>query len=177
MKAIDAVRMALSFGDGNMRWLQEMTADPLRQPGPWGGNHAMWIAGHLTVNEGRLHKMLRGTPNPVENWKPLFDWGSAPKTDPADYPPFDHVLKTFRGLREGTYAYLDEVGDEGLDRPPKLQPPGKFGLATAEGFATVAAAIMTVACHQCFHTGQASIARRAIGKQPVFVPSKALQEF
>jgi hypothetical protein len=48
-----------------------MKADPLVQPGPWGGNHAMWIAGHLTVIEGRLHKILRGTPNPVEHWKPL----------------------------------------------------------------------------------------------------------
>lgn len=177
MKAIDVIRMALTFGDGNMRWLEEMRGDPLRQPGPWGGNHAMWVAGHLAVNEGRLHKMLRGTPNPVEHWKPLFDWGSAPETDPAAYPPYDRVLQACRELREGTLAFLNEVGDAGLDRPPKLQPPGRFGLATAQRFETVAAAIMTVACHQCFHTGQASVARRASGKQPVFVPSEALRAF
>lgn len=177
MKAIDVVRMALTFGDGTMRLLEKMKSDPLAQPGPWGGNHAMWVAGHLTVNEGRLHKMLRGTPNPVEHWKPLFDWGSQLKTDPAAYPPFDEVLKTFRRLREGTLAYLSEVGDEGLNRPPKLQPPGRFGLATEKGFETVAAAIITVAGHQSFHCGQASVARRASGGQPMFIPSEALQAF
>src|SRR5512138_3337696 len=76
MKAIDAIRLALGFGDRGMGVLEDMKTDPLVQPGPWGGNHAMWIAGHLTVVEGRLQQMLHGTPNPVHHWKPLFDWGS-----------------------------------------------------------------------------------------------------
>jgi len=171
VKAIDAIRMALSFGDGGMRALQDMKGDPLVQPGPWGGNHAMWVAGHLTVAEGRLHKMLLGTPNPVEHWKPLFDWGSEPRTDKAAYPPFEEVLGTYRRLREGTLAFLDEVGEDGLDRPTKLQPPG------LSGFETVGSAVMIIACHQCFHTGEATVARRAGGKQPVFVPSKELRAF
>ena len=60
MKAIDAIRMALQFGDRGMKTLEDMAADPFVQPGLWGGNHAMWIAGHITVIEGRLHKVLRG---------------------------------------------------------------------------------------------------------------------
>ena len=64
MKAIDAIRMVLQFGDRGMKALEDMKADPFVQAGPWGGNHAMWVAGHLTVVEGRLHKMLRGTPSP-----------------------------------------------------------------------------------------------------------------
>src|SRR5882757_4678216 len=128
MKTIDAIRMALGFGDRGMKIFEDMKADPMVQPGPWGGNHAMWIAGHITVIEGRLHKVLLGIPNPVEHWKPLFDWGSEPKTDIAAYPPFEEVLQTYRRLRERTLAFLDEVGEDGLDGPTKFPIPG-FGAA------------------------------------------------
>jgi hypothetical protein len=173
VKAIDAIRMALQFGDRGMKALEDMTANPLGQPGSWGGNHAMWIAGHVTVVEGRLHKVLRGIPNPVEHWKPLFDWGSEPTTDKAAYPPFEEVLQTFRRLREGTFAFLDEIGEDGLDRPTKLPPPPGLGAA----FETVGSAIMVIACHQCFHMGEVAVARRASGKSPAFVPSQELRAF
>src|SRR6187455_2259404 len=173
MQAIDAIRMALKFSDMGMKHLGEMGDAPLVQPGPWGGNHAMWIAGHLTVVEGRLHKILRGTPNPVEHWKPLFDWASEPKTDKSAYPPFEEVLQTFRRLREGTIAFLDEVGEEGLDRPTKVPVPPPLTAA----FQTVGSAILTIACHQCFHIGEAAVARRASGKLPAFVPSEELRAF
>jgi hypothetical protein len=173
VKAIDAIRAVLQFGDWGMKALEDVRADPFVQPGPWGGNHAMWIAGHLTVVEGRLHKTLRGTPNPVEHWKPMFDWATEPRTDRAAYPPFEEVLRTYRRLREETLHFLDETGEEGLDRPTKLPPPPGLGAA----FETVGSAILTVACHQCFHTGEAAVARRASGRKPVFVPSEELQAF
>jgi DinB superfamily len=171
MKAMQAIQIALKFSDGGMKLLDEMKADPLVRPGPWGGNHAMWIAGHLAVIEGRLHKMLHGTPNPVEHWKPLFDWGSEPRDDPSAYPPYEEVMQTFRRLRAGTLAFLEEVGEEGLDRPTKYQPPG------FSGFETVGSAIMIVACHACGHFGGLTVVRRASGRQPVFVPTKELQAF
>jgi len=87
----------------------------------------MWIAGRLTVVEGRLQKMLRGTPNPVERWKPLFDWGSEPVDDPAAYPAFEEVLRTFKELRKQTHGFLDEVGEDRLDQATKCQPPGSAG--------------------------------------------------
>ena len=51
MKALDAIRTVLMFSDKGMKYLGEMSDAPLLRPGPWGGNHAMWIAGHLTVVE------------------------------------------------------------------------------------------------------------------------------
>jgi len=98
MKALDAIRIALKFSDMGMTHLSSMKDAPLVRPGPWRGNHAMWIAGHLAVVEGRLHQMLRGTPNPVHQWKPLFDWGSEPFDDPAAYPPFEEVVAKFKEL-------------------------------------------------------------------------------
>lgn len=171
MKGIDAVRIALKFSDMGMVHLGEMRDAPLLRPGPWGGNHAMWIAGHLTVVEGRLHQMLRGIPNPVHHWKPLFDWGSEPVDDPAVYPPFDEVMRTFKELRAKTHAFLDEVGDEGLDQPVKCQPPGFRGMETA------GAAIQVIACHAIGHLGGLTVVRAAAGKQRLFVPSEELRAF
>ena len=133
----------------------------------------MWIAGHLTVVEGRLQKMLRGTPNPVERWKPLFDWGSEPVDDPAAYPPFDEVLRKFKDLRDQTHAFLDEVGQERLDQPTKCQPPG-FGGA---GFETVGSTILIIAVHASGHLGGLTVVRAAAGKQRLFVPSEELRAF
>src|SRR5256885_12877869 len=133
MKALDAIRIALKFSDMGMTHLGSMTDAPLLRPGPWGGNHAMWIAGHLTVVEGRLQQMLHGTPNPVHQWKALFDWGSEPVDDLAVYPPFEEVVQKFKELRGQTHAFLDESGEEGLDRPTKCQPPGFSGFDTAGG--------------------------------------------
>jgi hypothetical protein len=172
MKAIDVIRTALGFAEQGLQFLETMKENPLIQPGPFGGNHAMWIAGHLTVAEGRLHKILFGIPNPVEHWKPLFDWGSEPRTDRSAYPPFEEVLQTFRQLRAKTLAFLDQIGDEGLDQPTRTTPPG-----LESAFATVGKAITTIALHQTFHNGEAAVTRRASGKPPAFIPTQQLREF
>jgi DinB superfamily len=171
MKALEAIRTVLKFSDMGMKYLGEMSDQPLLRPGPWGGNHAMWIAGHLTVVEGRLHQMLHGTPNPVHHWKPLFDWGSEPTDDPADYPPFDEVMEKFKELRAQTHAFLDEVGEEGLDQPTKCQPPG------FSGFETAGKAIIIIAGHACGHLGGLNVVRAAAGKQRLFNPSEELRAF
>jgi hypothetical protein len=171
MKAIDAIRIALKFSDMGMKYLRETKDAAFVRPGPWGGNHAMWIAGHLTVVEGRLQQMLHGVPNPVHAWKPVFDWGSEPVDDPSAYPPYDEVLRKFQDLRDQTHKYLDDFGDEGLDRPTKVQPPGFSGMETA------GKAIMVIACHATGHLGGLTVVRAAAGKQRLFVPSKELREF
>jgi len=171
MQAITAIRLVLRFSDMGMKYLAEMRDAPLLRPGPWGGNHAMWIAGHLAVVEGRLQQMLHGGPNPVARWKPLFDWGSEPSDDPAAYPPFDEVLQTLKDLRAQTHAFLDEFGDAGLDRPTKCQPPG------FTGFETAGAAIGIIAGHACGHLGGLNVVRNAAGKPRLFVPSAELRAF
>lgn len=154
-----------------MKYLSEMADAPLLRPGPWGGNHAMWIAGHLTVVEGRLQQMLHGIPNPVTKWKPLFDWGSEASDDPSIYPPYEEVVQKFKELRGQTHAFLDEFGEEGLDRPTKSQPPG------FKGFETAGSAIIIIAGHACGHLGGLTVVRAAAGKERLFVPSKELIEY
>ncbi len=115
--------------------------------------------------------MLHGKPNPVHHWKPLFDWGSEPVDDPAAYPPFDEVVQKFKELRGQTHAFLDEVGEDGLDQPTRCQPPG-FG-----GFETAGAAIIIIAGHACGHLGGLTVVRAAAGKQRLFNPSEELRAF
>lgn len=171
MQAIDTIRIALKFSDMGMKYLEDMSDAPLLRPGPTGGNHAMWIAGHLTVVEGRLHQMLRGIPNPAAAWKPLFDWGSEPVDDPAAYPPFAEVMAKLKELRALTHAFLDEVGDAGLDQPTQCQPPGFTGMDTA------GKAILVIAVHASGHLGGLNVIRAAAGKPRLFVPSKELRDF
>jgi hypothetical protein len=171
MKALDAIRIALKFSDMGMTHLSSMKDAPLLRPGPWGGNHAMWIAGHLAVVEGRLQQMIHGGRNPVHEWKRLFDWGSEPVDDPKAYPPFEEVVGKFKELRGQTHAFLDEVGEAGLDRPTKSQPPG------FKGFETVGQAVMIIAGHAIGHMGGVTVVRAASGKQRLFVPSAELLAF
>ncbi len=171
MKAIDAIRTTVKFSDMGLKYLATMSDAPLLRPGPWGGNHAMWITGHLAVVEGRLQQMLHGGPNPVHQWKSLFDWGSEPLDDPGAYPPFEEVLQAFRDLRAKTHAFLNEHGEPGLDQLTQSQPPG------FTGFETAGAAIQIIAGHAIGHMGALTVLRAATGKQRLFVPSKELKAY
>jgi hypothetical protein len=170
MKAIETIRNALSFGDSAIRHIEDMRTAPVTAPGPHGGNHPLWILGHLTVAEGRLRQIVLKEPNPVENWKPLFDWGTEPISDIAAYPLFDEVLRAYRELRARNLRLLDEIGEEGLDRLTTAPPPG-----LQQPFRTIGQAFLTIAMHQTFHGGQASAARRASGRKPFFEPSEELR--
>jgi uncharacterized damage-inducible protein DinB len=171
MNTVDTLRAALSFGDGDLRFIEPMRDAPLTRPMP-GGNHALWILGHLTIAEGRMHQIILGEPNPVTHWKPLFDWGTQPSDDPDLYPPFDEVLETYKRLLTKTLSLLDEMDEDGLDQPVQQPPPG-----LEDAFATVGQTLLVIAMHQAFHSGQASVARRAGGHEPYFEPSQALRDF
>ncbi|HRK32103.1 MAG TPA: DinB family protein [Tepidisphaeraceae bacterium] len=165
-----AITKALKFGEQFCNALADMKDAPLERPCA-GGNHAMWIAGHLAVVEGRLHKMLFGIPNPLEHWKPLFDWGSTPVDDASAYPPFEEVLTTLTNLRARTMAHLESLDDAELDAPIKVSSP-HFPICD-----TVGNSLLIIALHQCGHAGEAFVIRRAAGKKPFFNPSPELRAF
>jgi hypothetical protein len=172
MKAIDAIRLSLELANLSLRMIEDMRHAPLTRPMANGGNHPWWLIGHLTWAEGNVVKIIRGEPNPVERWAPLFMWGTEPASDAGAYPPFDELLRTYRELRVQNLALLDEIGDAGLDAPTKYPPPG-----LEKQFGTAGKVFVTMASHQAYHFGQASVAWRAAGNQPSFVPSEALRKW
>jgi DinB superfamily len=156
MKAIDVVRNALQMGDKLANtMLEDMRDAPLTQPAARGGNHPLWVVGHLALAEGRLYQLLLSEPNPVEHWSDLFAGGTEPSTDAKRYPAFDEVLGKYRQLRATTMKKLDSMDDTALDRP-------------ARTFGTVGNALTAIAMHQMLHLGQVADARRTAGRTPFF---------
>jgi hypothetical protein len=166
MKAIDLIRGALDTADRVvLQLVEDMTDAPLTQPTPRGGNHPLWVLGHITFIEGNLPRILFGEPNPVAHWAPLFAPGTEPRADAAAYPPFEQLLRTYRDLRARNLQALERIGDEGLDRPPKSPPPGMQHVMR-----TVGETLLLIALHQMGHRGQVADARRACGRKPIFTP-------
>jgi hypothetical protein len=164
MRAIDLIRFAMRETDGWMAGAAgELRETPLVQPTPRGGNHPLWTVGHVAVVEGQLRHILFGEPNPVGHWGPLFGQGTTPTTDAAAYPPYDEVLATYRALRAENLSRLEEIGDDGLDRPPAAIPPG-----FEDEMKTTGQTLLVIALHQMSHVGQLAVARRAAGKEPRF---------
>ena len=166
MKAIDVIRTALALTErATLQLIEDMRDAPVTSPTPRGGNHPLWILGHITWVEGNVPHVLFGEPNPVAHWTHLFAAGAEPKSDAAAYPPFDEILRTYRELRARNLQILEQVGDSGLDRPTVAPPRG-----LEKALKTFGDTFLVMAIHQMNHRGQVADARRAVGRQPIFTP-------
>src|SRR5438045_2892019 len=150
MKAIDVIRSAMQTCErSTMQLIEDMRDAHLTQPTPRGGNHPLWVLGHITFVEGNIPRVLFGEPNAVAHWAPLFAPGTQPAGDAAAYPPFAEVLRTYRDLRARNLKILEELGEAGLDRPTKAPPRGMQHI-----LGTVGETFLTIAMHQMNHRGQ-----------------------
>jgi uncharacterized damage-inducible protein DinB len=166
MKAIDIIRNALQLADqSTLSLIEDMRDAPLTQPTSRGGNHPLWVLGHITLTEGNIPQVILGEPNPVAHWAPLFAPGTEPKADASAYPPFEEILRTYRDLRSRNLRLLEQLGEEGLDRKTAAPPKGMEHV-----LGTVGAAFLVIAMHQMNHRGQIADCRRAAGRKPVFTP-------
>lgn len=163
MNRLDLIRWAMQMTDqGTAALVEDIRHAPLTQPTSRGGNHPLWVLGHLAFLEGGLRHVLVGEQNPVGHWEPLFATGTQPKTDAGAYPPFDEVLARYRELRASNLRLLDEVGEAGLDRVPKHVPPG-----FEDAMKTVGQTLLLIALHNMVHYGQVADARRVAGLKPL----------
>ena len=159
MKAIELIRWAMQMTEqGTTALVADMRDAALTQPTSRGGNHPLWILGHLAYLEGAIPTVLLGEPNPAERWAPLFASGTQPKTDASAYPSFDEVLKTYRDMRARNLKLLDELGEAALDRVPKQIPPG-----FEDAMKTFGHTFLLIALHNMVHYGQIADARRVAG--------------
>ena len=166
MTSIDLIKNALAMGDGGMMMLlEDLRNAPMTFPTPHGGNHPLWVLGHITFVEASVPKVFFGEPHPLAHWGALFAAGAEPKSDPKVYPSFDEVLKAYKNARAKNLKLLDEIGEAGLDRPTKSPPKG-----LEQPLATFGKTFMTIAMHQMNHRGQLADARRALGRKPIFTP-------
>lgn len=168
MTALDVLRKALQVSDrATFQLIEDMRNAPLTQPTSSGGNHPLWILGHLATVESRIPQILFGEPDPLEHWTPLFSADSTPQTDASVYPSFGEILNGYRKARARNLEILDQLGDAGLNQPVKYPPPGLEAIIRTAGDA-----FLIVALHQMNHRGQVADARRAVGRTPLFTPGR-----
>jgi uncharacterized damage-inducible protein DinB len=124
-------------------------------------NHALWFAGHMASADNFFVGAIAPdkTVTLPPGWKEMFGMGSKPSPNPNDYPPPDEVLRMMRDRRAAVLAVLDSLKEEDLPKPlPKGAP---------DFFKDTASLFELMVWHEGIHTGQLSIARRALGNQPL----------
>jgi hypothetical protein len=165
MTATEFVTAALT---GGKAWMTGLLADLeegdlVAAPTARGGNHPLWVIGHLTVSEASIVTgMIKGEePNVPDGWGTLFGMGSQPVSDASKYPAKAKLLEAFEKVRAETLELLARLADTDLDKPA-ANPPNQ------ELFGTVGRCLATLVTHQTFHVGQIADARRALGRNPAF---------
>ena len=164
MNAVQLLRTELELSAQiTLQLIEDMRDAPLTFPTPRGGNHPLWVLGHMAYVEGDLvqHQML-GKPNPVAHWRELFSDGTEPVADPGAYPPLDELLAAFNSLRAKTLDYLANLTDADLDTPPLKPRPGFEKFLATNGMCLAIIVFNTV-----MHRGQVADARRALGRKPL----------
>ncbi len=165
MKAIDLLAAQIETSKGMVVPLLEDLADaPLTAPTPNGGNHPLWIAGHLVYSEGSLTgPLMFGTPHPLAEWGDSFGRGTEPSDEAATYTvSIPEIIAKWDEIRENTLAQLAKLTDEDLDNATADCPPGREAF-----FGTYGKALSAVAFHPYMHRGQLADARRALGRPPL----------
>lgn len=163
MKATEYIKLSLEKGkEWALGGILDMKDAPLTQPAPNGGNHPLWVLGHITYSESDLlDGLILGKPNRFPEWKEIFAMGTTPRVDASFYPAMDEVLEKFEVMRAATLAHLATLTDEDLDKPSNA--PREF----AEAAGTVALCFNIICSHVNFHAGQVAVARFADGRKPI----------
>jgi hypothetical protein len=148
--------------DWMMALITDMKDAPTTFPTPKGGNHPLWVIGHLAYSEASIiNGFVLGEQNPLAKWESLFGMGSEPVADASKYPSMDELRAAFEQVRGRTLQLLDSYTDADLDRPSKAPPEYKAF------FGTIGQCLITTCIHVTFHAGQAADARRTLGRKPV----------
>jgi hypothetical protein len=168
MNAIEFIRMSLQAGEPRVLALAtDMKDAPLTAPTPRGGNHPLWVMGHLAFAESRLLSYIEGGPPALAHWQDLFAPGTEPSSDAARYPSMDEVISTFKSVRERTLKLLDTLTDADLDRESHAPPERR------EFAGTIGKCLMLICSHPLTHIGQLADARRTAGRPPLFTMKPA----
>jgi len=165
MKTTDFIKTAMETSKQFvLGLLADMKDAPLTPPTVKGGNHPLWVLGHLVYSEANIvHHLIEGKENPLVGWKEQFGQGSEPVDDASAYPSMDELLQEWEKVRAHTLSVLAGLSDDDLDQPSKNVPPGREAF-----FGKVGNCFMMLALHPSMHQGQVADARRSLGRKPAF---------
>lgn len=124
-------------------------------------NHALWFAGHMATSDNFFLSLIAADKSQkLPELQAKFGMGSQPTNQPAEYPAPESVLAAMRERRTALLEVLEGMTDEDLTRKT---PEG------APDFLPDVASVFELAIwHEGQHSGQVSVARRALGHKPLF---------
>ncbi len=163
MNTIDFIKSNLESSKGlTLGLIMDLKDEPLAQPTEKGGNHALWILGHLALSESAIiHTFILGNETcPLSKWEPLFGVGTEPLTDASAYPSFDELLAAWEETRAFTLQTLASFNEDDLDKPTTGCPEDWESL-----FGTIGLAFGTQIFHPTMHYGQLSDIRKSLGRE------------
>lgn len=164
MNAKDTIKTGLQQ---SQEWLQALLADihetATTFPTPNGGNHPLWIYGHLIHSEAAVVSLfILGEENPLAKWDSVFGAKATPVADASAYPSVEELKAAFETTRAKTLQVLEGLSEADLDK--RSHAPEEY----ASMFGTIGKCFVITSLHASFHAGQVADARRAAGKSPVF---------
>lgn len=163
MKSKDLLKSQLDHSmEMTVALINDLQDQPFAFPTAKGGNHALWITGHIAHTIAWLvHGFLVKGENPLEHWTELFGTSTQPTSDPDQYPPFEEVLAQCKAYHKICLERLDELSEDDLDA--KVECPEEF-----ESFiGTKRLCFQTAANHWLMHYGQLADIRRSLGRKPL----------
>jgi hypothetical protein len=124
-------------------------------------NHALWFAGHMGISDNFFISVI--APEKAKKLPEMdsrFGMGSHPTNRVADYPPVEEVLTFMRERRKTLLEVLDQLADGDL---AQKTPEG-----TPDFLPDIGSVFEMAIWHEGLHSGQLSVARRALGHKPKF---------
>jgi len=123
-------------------------------------NHALWFAGHMATSDNFFLSMVAPEKvRPLPEFQAKFGMGSQPTSDPAAYPQPKSVLETMRERRSTLLDVLEGLSEDDL---AKKTPAGSPDFLPDFG------SVFELAIwHEGQHSGQLTVARRALGHKPL----------
>lgn len=152
-----AIRHAGGFTD---KLLSEFTEEThwMRRPCP-DANHATWVVGHLALTSDFFVGLVSPDKRILGNeYGALFGKGTIPEDDASAYPAgvtLASILKERRGV---LLELLGACSEEDFEREVSGGPAF---------IKNVRDVFQTAAWHETLHSGQLTVAHRAIGKSPL----------
>lgn len=160
MNAKDALRLSIDAGTTvSMGYLSDLTdAELMTRPCP-GCNHLNWQLGHLIKAENHHLSVIA-----PELSKPLpagfaekYTNETAGIDDPAAFCTKAELLRVAGEQRAATLSALEKIDDAELEKPSGIEyAPTKAAVFTLQG------------THWLMHAGQWAVARRLLGRPPLF---------
>ena len=142
-------------------FISDIPPDKLHHQPTEGGNHALWILGHLAVSDDLFLSKLGGTPAKcAEDWFKRFGMGSKPSPNAKDYPPVAEVKDHLAARREDLLVWFKSMDEAKLR---ESLPAGWTEFAP-----TYAGLMFSMAWHEGLHGGQLTIIRKSLGLAPKF---------